>query len=198
MPVRSSAAAHQVVGRGQSNRPHKPQSGRYAKLVRVDEVCAECGFTGADWDVAEALDCLATLPDSWATVTSGLDAAVLGRRPRKDCWSIAEYTDHVRETTFGMRFLIDVAVDSPGTDLGSPPEPRFDATPRSIDFQGSLRRFRTEVELLVARAATLDPQHWSSSVVVGGNSHDVRWIVRHALHDLSHHLVDIERIRSAG
>ena len=170
-------------------------SGRCAKLFGVDEMCAECGFSGSDWDVAKALDRLMTLPDSWATVTTVLDTADLGRRPRTDCWSSAEYTDHVRETTFGMRFLIDVAVDSPGTDLGSAPEPRFDPTPRTIDVQDSLRRFRAEVELLVARAASLDPQHWSSSAVMDGNNVDVLWIVRHAVHDLSHHLGDIEGIR---
>lgn len=168
------------------------------KLLDMIEVCAECGFRGSDWDVEQALQFLATLPDAWAAITTGLDAVDLGRRTRSDRWSIAEYTDHVRETTFGMRFLIDVAVDTPGTDLGSPPEPRFDATPRAIDVEYSLRRFRLEVELLVARATALDPQHWSSTVVVGAQDVDVLWILRHAVHDLSHHLRDIEAIRRSA
>ena len=33
-------------------------------------------------------------------------------------WSIAEYADHVRETTFGMRLSLDVALEGGEVDLG--------------------------------------------------------------------------------
>src|SRR5918996_2691047 len=53
-------------------------------------------------------------------------------------WSIAESCDHVREVLFGMRFMLDVAVVDPGTDLGPAPKPRFDPVSRAVDVTEAL------------------------------------------------------------
>ena len=59
------------------------------------------------------------------------------RRPLDQMWSIAEYTDHVREVLFGMRYLLDTAISQPATDLGESPPSQFDSQPRQIDVDAA-------------------------------------------------------------
>jgi hypothetical protein len=71
------------------------------------EKCELCGFDGSDWSDASALEAVAGLPARWARAVSGLTSRDVLRRPVAEMWSIAEYTDHVREVLFGMRFLLE-------------------------------------------------------------------------------------------
>jgi DinB superfamily len=112
-------------------------------------------------------------------------------------WSIAEYVDHVREVLFGMRFVLDTAVGQPGTDLGEPPEPRFDPEPRAIDIGVALSGIDREASALRDRLAELPDSAWNSKVTAGGDAIDARWIARHAVHDATHHLLDVDRLREA-
>jgi hypothetical protein len=119
------------------------------------------------------------------------------RRPVAHRWSIAEYTDHVRKTVFGMRFILDIALADPGLDLGEPPEPAFEPEAREIDIEASLAGFDHEVFEFCNALAGLPAERWRLSVVVGGDEVDAHWMVRHALHDVTHHLGDIRRIHVA-
>lgn len=161
------------------------------------ERCSECGFDGSRWSDAGAREQLAELPGLWAQAISGVDPADLRWRPINGTWSIAEYTDHVRETTFGMRFVLAMALTDPGVDLGEPPEPRFDPEPRQLEAAGALAAFREEVEGLVGELTGLGDESWASGVIIGGDEVDVHWMVRHALHDITHHLGDVGRLRDA-
>ena len=82
------------------------------------EMCAECGFDGAAWTDADAVSEIAALHDRWPLAVDGLRLPDLLRRPDPSMWSIAEYVDHVREVLFRMRFLLDTALNSPGSELG--------------------------------------------------------------------------------
>jgi hypothetical protein len=110
-------------------------------------------------------------------------------------WSIAEYADHVREVLFSMRFLLDTAIAQPGADLGEAPEPPFEREPRVIDVDSVLAGIDREATSLRGRLSELSPSAWSSKVIVDGNEVDPHWIVRHAVHDATHHLLDVERLR---
>ena len=112
-------------------------------------------------------------------------------------WSIAEYADHVREVLFAMRFLLDTAVGEPGTDLGDPPQSEFDPEPRVIDIEMSLVGIADEAGALRDRLAELPEPAWHSAVTLGGHEVDARWIARHAVHDATHHLLDVDRLRRA-
>jgi hypothetical protein len=161
------------------------------------ERCSECGFDGSGWSDAEATQQVAELPDLWAQAISGIDPSDLRRRPIGAMWSIAEYTDHVRETAFGMRFVLDMALTDPGVDLGEPPEPRFDPEPRQLRADRALAALQKEVKELVAALIALDDDRWASTAIIGTDEVDVHWMVRHALHDITHHLGDIQRLRAA-
>lgn len=160
------------------------------------EGCAECGFDGSAWSDAKALEHMAVLPELWTQAISGIAPSDVSRRPIGGMWSIGEYTDHVCETTFGMRFVLDMALQEPGVNLGDPPEPRFDPEPRQVDIEGASATFSAEVQALVAALAAA-AGHWGSTAIVGGNEVDIHWVVRHALHDVTHHLGDVQRLSDA-
>jgi len=161
----------------------------------IAERCDQCGFDGEDWDDAAAIDAVVGLPARWFEAVSGLASNDSHRRPVADMWSIAEYVDHVREILFSMRFLLDTAVAQPGADLGKAPEPRFEREPRFIDVDSALAGIDREATSLRDRLSELPPSGWSSVVIVDGSEVDPHWIVRHAVHDATHHLLDVERLR---
>jgi hypothetical protein len=161
----------------------------------VVEQCPQCGFDGAAWTDGDATTMIAELPARCAASIDGLRDNELQRRPITSMWSIAEYLDHVRETTFGMRFILAIALEAPGTDLGEPPASSFDPAPRLVDVRAALDGLREEAEQLHEQLRQLAGPSWESTVVVGGEVVDVHWIARHAVHDATHHLSDIERLR---
>jgi len=112
-------------------------------------------------------------------------------------WSMAEYADHVREVLFGMRLLLDTAISQPGTDLGESPPQRFAPQPRQIDVGAALDGIDREARSLCRQLHGLSPHDWSLTVTFDGTSVDPHWIARHIVHDATHHLLDIGRLRSA-
>jgi hypothetical protein len=170
--------------------------GRIVGVVDFER-CDECGFNGEEWSDEAAISAIGGLPTRFASAVIGLGPDDLLRRPVDSQWSIAEYADHVREVIFGMRFLLDIAVTQPGTDLGEPPSSPFDRDPRQIDIDAALVGIEREVTSLLNTYSELSPNEWVSIVTLDGANVDPHWIVRHAVHDPTHHLLDIERLRLA-
>jgi hypothetical protein len=112
-------------------------------------------------------------------------------------WSIAEYADHVREVLFGMRFLLDTATSQPGTDLGDSPSPEFASHARQIDSEAALHGIDNESRALSQQLSGLSSDDWYLTVTFDEAAVDPHWIARHAVHDATHHLLDIARLRSA-
>jgi hypothetical protein len=169
--------------------------------VRIEHVtveqCQECGFNGDDWSDVGALEALVELPSRWAIAVSGLTFRDANRRPVLEMWSVAEYADHVREVLFGMRFLLETTISQPGTDLGPSPETRFDAEPRQIEVKSALDGIDRESTTLRASISELPATAWESTIILDDTGVDPHWIVRHAVHDATHHLLDVQRLRKA-
>jgi hypothetical protein len=161
------------------------------------EKCDECGFSGEKWSDAAAGSAIADLPARFADAVAGLGPHELLGRPIEDQWSIAEYTDHVREVLFGMRFLLDIVVSQPGTNLGDSPSSPFDPKPRQIDIDVALLGIEREATSFLDSLTALTPTQWDAIVTLDRTDVDPHWIVRHAVHDSNHHLLDIERLRLA-
>jgi DinB superfamily len=159
------------------------------------EICDECGFDGRAWTDADAVSAIAGLPRRYASAVAGLADLDRQRRPIPTMWSIAEYVDHVREVLFGMRFLVDVALADPGTDLGDAPVPVFEPAPRALDVDTALAGLATEAKQLSDALGAAPSDRWTSHVIVDGGELDVHWIARHAVHDPTHHLGDVARLR---
>ena len=96
-----------------------------------------------------------------------------------------------------MRFILDIAVTDPGTESRYATDAAFDSQPRHIDTAGSRSAaLRGEIEALVIRLGQLDDETSTRTVTIEGDEVDARWIVRHALHDVTHHLADVAALRT--
>jgi hypothetical protein len=185
-----------VAGRGTLSMSDWEKAGRIEGVVDFER-CDECGFNGEEWSDAAAISAIERLPAQFANAVAGLGPDDLLRRPVDSQWSIAEYADHVREVIFGMRFLLEIAVTQAGTDLGESPYSPIEHDPRQIDIEAALVGIEREVTSLLNTYSELSPNEWVSSVTLDGTNVDPHWIVRHAVHDPTHHLRDIERLRLA-
>jgi hypothetical protein len=161
------------------------------------EQCELCGFDGSIWSNANAIVAVAELPARWTRAVSGLTSADVLRRPVPEMWSIAEYTDHLCEVLFGMRFLLDAVVNQPVDELGASPDSRFYPEPRPIEVEAALAGIAREATSLRESLSELPDGAWAWTVVLDGTDVDPHWIVRHAVHDATHHLLDVERLRNA-
>jgi hypothetical protein len=162
----------------------------------IVETCGECGFNSEDWSDSSAIAAIQHLPLQWNAAVAGLTPGDQLRRPVLQMWSIAEYTDHVREVLFGMRFLLDTAISQPGTDLGQSPLSQFAPQPRQIDIQAALDGIGHEARSLSWQLSELAAHDWLLTVTFDGTSVDLHWIARHIVHDGTHHLLDVARLRS--
>ncbi len=161
------------------------------------ERCDECGFDGSDWTDDAALEAIGALGDRWSEAVAQLSNEDATQRPIENTWSIGEYVDHVREVLFGMRFVLGVAAESPGTDLGTPPESEFSLEAKRVDLEVALRSLGDEAGQLALAFRDLPGDSWSAVVRFEGEDHDAHWICRHAVHDATHHLGDVERLKAA-
>lgn len=171
------------------------------RAARIDPVnferCDKCGFNGEEWSDAAAISTIGDLPAGFVEAVAGLSSDELLRRPVEGQWSIAEYADHVREVLFGMRFLLEIATSQPGTNLGQSPSSLFEPEPRPIDIDAALAGIRRETTSLIESFSVLSPHELESVVILDGANVDPRWMVRHAVHDSTHHLFDIAELRRA-
>ncbi len=53
------------------------------------------------------------------------------------------------------------------------------------------------MRLLLERIAPLRRGQYSATVIIAGDTVDVHWIIRHPLHDGTHHLTDLAALRAA-
>jgi hypothetical protein len=88
-----------------------------------------------------------------------------------------------------------MVVSQPGTNLGDSPSSPFEPAPRQIDIDAALRGIEREATSLLGSLTELTPNQWDAIVTLARANVDPHGIVRHAVHDSHHHLLDIERLR---
>jgi MOSC domain-containing protein YiiM len=162
----------------------------------VVERCDECRFDASRWTDQDVLTSLGVLGPLWDGYLEGAEGRVLHTRPNPEQWSIAEYTDHLAETLWAMRFLVEVARQTPGRDLGEVHGRPFDPEPAAVDLVAARVRLVEEASQLVAALTEVAVQDWPAATVgFSDQVVDLGWIGRHGLHDAVHHLHDVGRIR---
>ncbi len=158
------------------------------------ETCAACRFDGAEYNVQDSLGTLRALGPMWATTVERVDPALLLERPAPDVWSAAEYTAHSADVVEAMGRLLHgiTTVD----DLEVEAVPEAHAPDVADGFDPALGRLSANLVRLHGGAQRVggerDPA-WKRTAIVGGDEVDARWVLRHAIHDASHHLSDIGR-----
>jgi hypothetical protein len=136
---------------------------------RVVELCDECGF-----DARRVQDEGDELAAVFAALEPLLDHPDADSRPDPDTWSAREYVDHCCQVT---RALLEYVARVLGTD---PPDELRDIRAAAAACSGVVPAL-TEAD----RAAVLEDEYPMPVTV--------EWIVRHLLHDLEHHVLDIGR-----
>lgn len=158
------------------------------------ETCPACRFDGAEYDLQDSLGTLRALGPMWEQTVEGVDADVLLARPSPDVWSAAEYTAHAADVTQAMGRLLHGLLTIDDLEVEAVPEGH--APNVSTGFGPALERLAANLSRLHDRATRVgdegDPR-WRRTALADGYEVEGAWVLRHAIHDASHHLSDIGR-----
>jgi hypothetical protein len=158
------------------------------------ERCAECGFDGSRLTVGDAITALRSMRRRWGELFEDVPDDVLRKRPAPKVWSALEYAAHTRDVVamngWGMAKLLDGELPEV-PDI--PPEDEVaDHGYNSLDPKAVLDELGANAERMAARAERVvgtDP--WARTAASGGP--DAGYVLRHAVHDASHHLKDVSK-----
>jgi MOSC domain-containing protein YiiM len=130
----------------------------------------------------------------WQQTVQGVDETVLLTRPTPDVWSPAEYTAHAADVTQAMGRLLHGLLTIDDLEVEAVPEGH--APDVSDGFTAALDRLTANLARLHDRAVRVgdeaDPA-WRRTATADGHEVEGAWVLRHAIHDASHHLSDIGR-----
>lgn len=159
------------------------------------ERCDECRFDGSAYTVADVSGSLRNLAEWAGHAMADVDHDVLNRRPSPTTWSPAEYLRHTKRVVWSMAGLTEIALagGSGAVDGSPPPDATSTDDVPSIDIHHETVRLDQESMRLHRLWATADALARARTIEVNGAPADVAGIVRHAVHDATHHLSDITR-----
>jgi hypothetical protein len=123
---------------------------------------------------------------------------VATRRPTAGRWSMLEYGAHVRDVLLVLRdrFVVGVVVDDPGFT------PMYRDERVDLGMYGHDDPVAVAAELEVAATlltrllATLSPEHLDRTCQYGypgPSTRTLRWMAAQAVHEVEHHLADVEQ-----
>jgi MOSC domain-containing protein YiiM len=156
------------------------------------ETCEACRFDGAQYDRSDALGTLRALSPMWEQTVEGIDLAVLEKRPAPGVWSATEYLSHSADVVANMGRLLHAILTIDDIELPAVPDPT-DPAPEPLGT--GMERFAANAQRLHDKAAAIaehDPA-WGRVARAGDEVVDAAWVLRHAIHDATHHLSDVGR-----
>ena len=147
---------------------------------------------------ADFLSLLAAAPAKLASLTSGLSAEQLARRPAPDKWSIQEIAAHLADDELVGAYRIRLILSSPGTAIQAFDQDIWARTGRyaSADTHASLEMFRILRQANLALLRSLTPAEWDlHGIHAERGAESIRDIAMYyAGHDINH-FEQIETIR---
>src|SRR3954447_17778510 len=163
------------------------------------EVCDECRFDGSAYTRDDARGALRGTGVWWRWSIADVDRPLMTRRPAPDVWSVVEYIDHSATIIEVMGRLLH-AMTTTGVDPFDSPtglDARPDDPPTTLTIDDALRRLDANADRLHAKALALKGDAWDTTVVIDGEVRTADEILRHAVHDSTHHLMDGGRVLAA-
>ena len=164
------------------------------------EICDECGFNGGTLDLSAAVARFRALPDRWSEVMSQ-DEEQLRARPEPDTWCAVEYAQHVVSAIGGIEWAARVfaAGRSPDWDelsedslLGVFEHDTHDCV--RFDIADTLESLGAVARSMATFAESLTPEEQAQiAVYYKDQVINTTAVIRHALHDAEHHLLDVRR-----
>lgn len=157
------------------------------------ETCAQCRFDAAQYGLTDTLGTLRAIGPMWRQTTEGVAEDVLAARPRPDVWSAAEYAAHTAGVLEAMGRLLDAVATEDGLRLDAPPPtPDPEVVPMG-DALGRLDANATRLHDRARRIGGARSPEWRHTATIGDDTIDAGWVIRHAVHDATHHLRDVSR-----
>lgn len=166
------------------------------------EACADCGFV---WDLLELGELRTRLATSAARLAEAFSSgdARLTARPTHDRWSPIEYGSHVRDVLLNLRDRVVVGL---GEDNPSP-KPMYGTLRVERGMYRTTEPAQLVVDLTVAARlfdqtlSTITAADVQRPIFYGWPRPATRtllWVSAQALHEVEHHLYDIERTFTSG
>jgi hypothetical protein len=165
------------------------------------ERCAECGFDATLLTNKDAITALRSLGRRWREAFEDVPDEQLRRRPDPGTWSPLEYAAHTRDVLAllgeGLGQILD---DTRPTFPNVEPDPlgpdgaAADHGYNELDPQRVLNSLDARAREMADRASKALPEHFRRTATAGGETVDAARILKHAVHDATHHLRDVERI----
>jgi hypothetical protein len=159
--------------------------------------CAGCGF---DYDLGLAPVAGRAIVEDVSKLVRLLNDGTIDLRTRHEpqTWSPLEYSCHVRDVLLVQRERVLAArrVERPSFDpMGRDERVEHDGYAEQ-DPHDVARQLADSAQLLVNVLARLGPADWERSVMYsypGRMERSLRWVAMHTMHEVRHHLLDVER-----
>jgi DinB family protein len=161
--------------------------------------CDECGFEVDSVVPGEAAQTLRGFGRRYRApltrLLSGEDDSVLRRRPDPSTWSALEYAGHIRDVfaLFGRRIDRMVADGDPDLEVIDHDVAVQEGRYCEADPAAMADDIAVQAESLAATVDRLGPTDWVRTGRRGGEVRTVDEVVRRALHEGHHHLLDVGR-----
>ncbi|HEX6077240.1 MAG TPA: DinB family protein [Micromonosporaceae bacterium] len=161
--------------------------------------CLECGFSYVAAPPTAAAEEVAALLEAYGDLTTEIaETGRAYRRPAPSVWSPVEYLCHVRDGLRLQYARIEVALLSMETSLSPMRADELAITERygDEDVDRVLSDLIASGHRLVHQIRTLRDDQHDRAVdfpTLVPSRRTVGWIVRHAVHEVFHHLGDIRR-----
>ena len=192
-----SSKTDQMTVRGEIGGVGRPAG--VPPLVAEDHVCELCGISYARVTLEEALSCIEALPGQLRATLSTLNVDVLRVRPEPRTWSVIEYVCHLRDVlaTTTIRLHRTRTEDHPSVDpmLNDLRADRFGYSRRALP--PLLDEIADMTVGLLRETARFSESGWDRTHRrYPGEDRSARWLIRQAMHETTHHLLDIEHVAS--
>ncbi len=166
-------------------------------LAPEDHVCERCGVEYAGVHLAEAVDTVEGLPDRYRAAVAEVPVADRGTRPAPEVWSVAEYVCHARDVyiAYTIRLYRTRTEDNPAVEplLNDLRAARFGYARR--DLGPVLDELSDDVAGFCTEVAKVPAEGWDRTCArLPHEQRTARWLVRQAMHEGVHHLLDVEEV----
>ncbi|HMC52681.1 MAG TPA: DinB family protein [Acidimicrobiales bacterium] len=163
--------------------------------------CEECGFDPESVSPEAAPAALRRFGPRYRAPLTRLLAGedghdVLSRRPQPQVWSAVEYAAHVRDVfeLFDRRIAQVLAEDDPELEVIDHDAVVAERRYRELDATAVAEELAAAAERLARTLESLGPGDWDRTGRREGEPRSVVEIARRAVHEGSHHLLDVGRV----
>lgn len=163
------------------------------------EVCDECGFDGGLVDMNAAAAMLRSLGERWTSAFSYSDER-LRSRPAPETWCAVEYAQHTTFAIGAIEWAAREFVEGRSPDWAQEPKGlagQFEHDTHEceqFEIAATLDALGSAATSMAALAMSLTPEDQArTATYANGLVINTAAVVRHALHDAEHHLLDIRR-----